>query len=195
MESTGWQGRDRRRFYRVDDRVALRYVRLSDEASLSGEMQDLSLRTRLADLDLALDEAMGRFAEQSPAGQTVADLLNRKLELALEAAGVGRQANGDPSLITRDISLSVGGFAFATEERIAVGENLLIDLLFYPERRTVRALARVVASEPAASGQLLRLDVARMGDADREILMGHIMRLQSERIRARSGPEDPPAES
>lgn len=180
-----WQGKDRRRYYRVDDKVALRYVRLSDDQSLSGELSDLSLRTRLADLDLALDQAMGKLAETSPEGRAVADLLNRKLALALEAAGIGLEPAGPAALVTREINLSVGGLSFRAGEAIAVGENLLIDLLFYPERRTVRALARVVAADPIDDGVYLRLDFERVTDADREILMGHIMRLQSASIRQR----------
>lgn len=182
-----WQGKDRRRYYRVDDKVAVRYIRLSDPQSLAGELSELSLKTRLADLELALDQALAKLARTSPEAYEVADLLNRKLQLTLEATGIGLEEGGPASLVTRDINLSVGGLSFHASEAIAPGENLLIDLLFYPERRTVRVLARVVAAEPEESGVLLRLDFERVTDADREILMSHIMRLQSDRLRHRDG--------
>lgn len=182
-----WQGEERRRFYRVDDRVALRYVRLSDKAALSAELADISLKTRQVDLDLALDQALAKLAETAPETREVIDLLNRKLDLVLEALGEEIEGLETGSLVTRDINLSVGGLSFKAEEEVVDTESLLVDLLFYPERRTVRALARVVGVVPEEGEFRIHLDFDRITDADRELLMSHIMRLQSSRLREREG--------
>ncbi|TBW56236.1 PilZ domain-containing protein [Marinobacter halodurans] len=181
-----WQGEERRRYYRVDDRVALRYMRLSDGGSVAGELSDLSLRSRLADLELMLDQALAKLAVAAPEVLEVADLLNRKLDLALEGAGLGLDGERPATLVTRDVSLSGSGFAFAVGETLAVGEMVLVDLLFHPERRTIRALTRVVASDGPDAGYL-RLDIERITEADQELLMSHILRLQSARLRQRDG--------
>ncbi|WP_168203125.1 PilZ domain-containing protein [Marinobacter fonticola] len=182
-----WQGEERRRFYRVDDRVALRYVRLSDKASLSAELVDLSLRTRQVDIDLALDQALAKLAETAPETREVIDLLNRKLDLVLEALGDEVDGLEAGSLVARDINLSAGGLSFRTQEAIADEESLLVDLLFYPERRTVRILARVVGMVPEDGEFRVHLDFERITDTDRELLMSHIMRLQSSKLRERDG--------
>ncbi|MEQ5836899.1 PilZ domain-containing protein [Marinobacter sp. NFXS9] len=193
-----WQGEERRRYYRVDDRVALRYIRLSDGESVAGELSDLSLRSRLADLELMLDQALSKLTVAAPEVREVADLLNRKLDLALEGAGLGLDGERPATLVTRDVSLSGSGFAFPVDEAIEVGEMVLVDLLFHPERRTIRALARVVASGREDSDHYLRLDIERITEADQELLMGHIMRLQSARLRQRDespqSPQSDPAE-
>lgn len=180
-----WQGEERRRFYRVDDKVALRYVRLSDRASLSAELADISIRTRQVDLDLALDQALAKLAETAPETREVIDLLNRKLDLVVEALGEDVEGLEGGSLVTRDINLSVGGLSFRAEEEMVDRESLLVDLLFYPERRTIRALARVVGVVPEEGEYRVHLDFDRITDTDRELLMSHIMRLQSSKLRER----------
>lgn len=45
-------GEDRRQFYRVTDRVTLRYTRLRDEAAVASAQARLSLQNRLLALDL-----------------------------------------------------------------------------------------------------------------------------------------------
>ncbi|MDG5498128.1 PilZ domain-containing protein [Marinobacter sp. BGYM27] len=179
-----WKGDERRRFYRVDDRVALRFMRLRDNNAVSAEIAKLSLDTRIEEVDAALMQAISALAAQSPEGGRVAELFNRKLALVLEsqtASSVNRQA----TLVTRDINLSAGGLAFSTDEPVELGDSLLLDVLFYPESRTIRALARVVAAEPQNDGYRLRLDFERLTDNDRELLTGHIMRLQSRQLRRR----------
>ena len=168
-----WKGDERRRFYRVDDRVALRFMRLRDNNAVSAEIAKLSLDTRIEEVDAALMQAISALAAQSPEGGRVAELFNRKLALVLEsrtASSVNRQA----TLVTRDINLSAGGLAFSTDEPVELGDSLLLDVLFSPESRTIRALAR-----------RLRLDFERLTDNDRELLTGHIMRLQSRQLRRR----------
>lgn len=180
-----WQGEERRRFYRVDDRVALRYVKLTDRKALSAELADMSLRTRRVDIDLALDQALMKLAEAAPETREVIDLLNRKLDLVLEALGEEVDGLETGSLVTRDINLSVGGLSFQAQEDMVDGESLLVDLLFYPERRTVRTLARVVGVVAEEGESRIHLDFERITDIDRELLMNHIMRLQSSKLRER----------
>lgn len=179
-----WKGDERRRFYRVDDRVALRFMRLRDNNAVSAEIAQLSLDTRIEDVDAALVQAISALAVQSPEGGRVAELLNSKLALVLESQ-TSSSGNREATLVTRDINLSAGGLAFSTEQAVEVGDSLLLDLLFYPESRTIRALAKVVAAELQNDGYRLRLDFERLTDNDREVLTGHIMRLQSRQLRQR----------
>ena len=100
-----WDGEDRRQFYRVTDRVALRYARLRDDAAVASAQARLSLHNRLAALDRELAHELSALAEQSPRTHHVAKLINEKLAMVMSALDL-KEYPDDATLNPMDINIS-----------------------------------------------------------------------------------------
>lgn len=184
-----WEGEERRQFYRVDDRVAMRYQRLRDERAVSLESARLSIRNRLAAIDQDLDHQLSVLADESPRVHRVMRLLNDKLALLL-----GSEARNDETreeaLQLQTINLSAGGLAFDVDEWINVGERLLVELMFYPEGEPFSAIVRVITSDSISGGYRLGTDFDGLPENDRERLIRHILSIQSQQLRLRRQQRD-----
>lgn len=191
--SERWHGPERRESFRVNDRVALRYRRLKGGHAMASESARLSLQNRLASLQDTLDEELARLADRSPATHRIARLLNDKIDCLLDTVALDDADNAE-GLVTRDINLSAGGLAFVGEDTLLPGERLLLDLLWHPGGDHIRAIARVVNAEREKGGCRVRADFESLPDRDRELLMRHILEVQSRQIRARRTSEDEAAD-
>lgn len=179
-----WEGEERRQFYRVDDRVAMRYQRLRDEQAVSDETARLSIRNRLVALDQDLEHQLSVLADESPRIHRAMRLLNEKLTLLLGAEL--RHAEDDESgLQLQSVNLSAGGLAFDVDEWIKVGERLLVELIFYPEGEAFSAIVRVITSDSVSGGYRLGTDFDGLPESDRERLIRHILSIQSQQLRQR----------
>ncbi|MEX0603634.1 MAG: PilZ domain-containing protein [Marinobacter sp.] len=177
-----WDGKDRRQFYRVSDRVAMRYTRLRDEAAVSSEQARLSLHNRLSALDRELAHELAALAEQCPRTHHVATLINEKLAMVMAALGL-KEYPDDTTLQPLEVNISASGLAFDVDEWVKAGERLRIDLLFFPEAEHFSAIVKVLSSDTIAGGYRLRTDFERLPENDQERLIRHILSVQSRTIR------------
>lgn len=179
-----WDGLERRESFRVDDLVALRYRRLHGDHDMASESTRLSLESRLATLQQALDEELAQLAQSSPAIHRIARLLNDKMDCLLDRMALddGQSSTG---LVTRNINLSAGGIAFMSEDTHLPGERLLLDILWHPGGEHIRAIARVVSADRESPGCRVRADFESLRSQDREVLMRHILEVQSKALRER----------
>ncbi|WP_166268539.1 PilZ domain-containing protein [Marinobacter caseinilyticus] len=181
-----WQGKERRQFYRVEDRVALRFTRLHDDQSVSSELARLSLHNRIMALNQELEHELSVLAEQSPRIHHIAQLLNEKLTLGMSALTMKGYPD-ESALKQTAINLSASGLAFDVDEWVKTGERLLVDVVFYPEGEHFSAIVRVIDSDTTGDGYRLRTDFERLPEHDRERLVRHILTVQSRRIRELRG--------
>ncbi|MDX1635645.1 MAG: PilZ domain-containing protein [Marinobacter sp.] len=181
---TRWNGKDRRESYRVNDRVALRYRRLHGDHDMASESARLSLQSRLASLQQALDDELARLAESAPATHRIARLLNDKMDCLMDTMALDDSQSSD-GLVSRHINLSAGGLAFVSEDTLLPGERLLLDLLWHPGGDHIRAIARVVSANRESGGCRVRADFESLPNHDRETLMRHILEVQSRSLRER----------
>ncbi|MDX1799961.1 MAG: PilZ domain-containing protein [Marinobacter sp.] len=179
-----WEGEERRQFYRVDDRVAMRYQRLRDEQAVSDETARLSVRNRLVALDQDLDHQLSVLADESPRIHRAMRLLNEKLTLLL-GAELAHAEDDESGLQLQSVNLSAGGLAFDVDEWIKVGERLLVELIFYPEGEAFSAIVRVITSDSVSGGYRLGTDFDGLPESDRERLIRHILSIQSQQLRQR----------
>ena len=182
-----WDGKDRRQFYRVIDRVALRYARLRDDAAVASAQAKLSLHNRLAALDRELAHELSALSEQSPRTHHVARLLNEKLVMVMSALDL-KDHPDDSTLNPLDINISASGLAFEVDEWVKAGERLRIDLLLFPEAEHFSAIVKVLSSDTIDGGYRLRTDFEQLPESDRERLIRHILSVQSRTLRQRRYP-------
>lgn len=179
---------ERRRFFRIDDHVRLKYKVVTDLRHLPGHRDDAIGRPRqvlLKDLERDFNSSLNALWQQDPLIAKALAQLNRKLDLL----NVGEEAGGvaGTSLIAEptQVNISACGIAFKVDENLPAGRLLDMNIALLPSEINLRLTARVVGvdalAEPGATEQcsyLLRAEFAG-NDADaQETLISHIVQRQ-----------------
>ncbi|MBU2712674.1 PilZ domain-containing protein [Zooshikella harenae] len=175
---------DRRRYFRVTDRVGLRYRVLTEDEWQSfvesGSPEELEQNHGLFghNLDLKLGQAISSLRKVCEEAATVAWLLNQKVEELVDQL----QAQGVISnFAIQSVNISACGLALYHEEGIPVGSKLLLEIMLRPEEKYVTTLAEVVicSFDAQHNRYLLRLTFVDTDDAGKEALIQHVVRRQS----------------
>lgn len=191
------RGRERRRYFRIRDRVALSLVPIAPEAEklAIGDLLDSASSFGLInDLRALRDRALPRRKQIESKFPTVAaylDALERQIDLLANA--INRQ-DGAIERPTRDISLSAQGLSTHWEEPLPEGALVEVWLVLFPEHARIKALGRVVACSdpaPAATGAVATaVEFTHLRGADREAIVRHVHALQLQRLQSGVGMED-----
>ncbi|RMG56765.1 MAG: PilZ domain-containing protein [Gammaproteobacteria bacterium] len=179
---------ERRRSFRVTDRVALQ-VRALDDAGLAREEAEFDLeRERLAlvnDYLLQKDQALPRLAAIQSHHPDVAAYLRHLEHKIDQLAGVFQQRElGLPQRPTHEVNLSATGIRFEHDAALPKDGPVLLDIVIYPELAVIHALGRVVWCRPAGDGQHeIAVDFSRIDTRDADLLARHNIRTQLRSIR------------
>jgi len=181
--------KERRRYFRVDDEVALTLVKLSED--YGGETVDNGsgeLNEQVhASLEIQLRQALADVRVKSPDIAHTLDLINQKINLIHN-----HEVASHLTPVVKPVSLSACGIAFTWPESIAVGEKVLLHLFLLPMHHLVKTEAQVVAVESNPDTQspepfILRLDFVGITPMYQEMLIQHVVQRQSVHLRRRSG--------
>ncbi|MDX5300150.1 MAG: PilZ domain-containing protein [Gammaproteobacteria bacterium] len=179
-----WQGDDRRRYFRINDRIAMRYMRLREEGPMSPDLARLSLGARLGAVNSALQKSLAIVQDGDVRVAETLALLDRKLNLVLESLDLHVTSNAT-GLLLADVNLSASGLAFPSSQSMVNGERLLLDMVFYPESDHLKVMANVVGCEPTDQGFWIRADFDNLSETEQELLVQHVLRCQTRELRAR----------
>lgn len=169
---------DRRRFFRIDDRLQLALRRLggADATSVAEQRSET-----MAAIDRRLRVLIESARLQAPAVAELAELLNRKLEYVLDTLRLHEELAQRAAFREHAVNLSACGMALATSEHYETGERLAAELLLPPVATHLNLLARVVRCTPKdGGGYQLLLDFAGISEEDQEQLIQYIVRRQSQ---------------
>ena len=188
MDEKPMTNQERRRYFRVDDEVALTLVALSED--YGGETVDKSAELNEqvhASLEIQLRQALADVRIKSPDIAHALDLINQKINLIHN-----HEVASDLTPVVKPVSLSACGIAFTWHESIGVGEQVLLHLFLLPMHHLVKTEAQVVALEPNPDPQssepfILRLDFVGITPMYQEMLIQHVVQRQSVHLRRRSG--------
>jgi len=171
---------DRRRFFRIEDRIKLNLRRVS-----AGEAGGAAPTRRpvdvLSDIDRRMATIIAAARVQAPAVAELAELLNRKLDHLIETLQLGEELVQRAGFREHEVSLSACGIAFGNSEAFASGESVALEMLLPPDETRLRLVAQVVRCTPRDTGayQLL-LDFTGIGAEQQEFLIQYIVRRQSQ---------------
>ena len=190
---------NRRRSFRVKERVLLSFQPLSDDEFRKGidrwrlRAGGVSgLRSRMMDLDSRLDETLYRVGTDLPGIGEIVKLLNDKIETVIEALPEFQDTRND--LVMRSsqkCELSSEGMSFGVNEPLQEGARILVRFLVLPENRLFEMFARVVRSKPAETDEMgpfrhrVAVEFHGMSAAERENLIQHLFSKQSAALRRR----------
>ena len=173
---------DRREYFRVEDRVLLRYRRIArDATSAQGSAEELFddgevfwLMRELRSVDAEHHSRLRGLADNNRELGLYLKALNRKIELIAAAlSAFDRARHGIPE---QTVTLSEAGLDFTTSEPLQVGEALAIQLVLLPEYLAVALWAEVVSFD--ADNGRVGVNFVRQRETDRQILARHALQVQ-----------------
>ena len=191
---------ERRRFYRIEDDIALSF-RVLEGTEVDAAMRRFTGETEdtiaLAATFSATSDEMRRGLEavkrHMPEVASYLEGLNTKLDIL--ARLLINQDIGLPSQPTHLVDLSAGGISFNAEMAVPAGSLLELKLGLFPSHVFITSLGAVVTCTPrpgAEDGQPFRLgvDFSYIREADRELLVKHVVQKQSRSLREARPTED-----
>lgn len=170
---------DRRRFFRLDDRLQLSMRRVEDAER--GVIRSARAADAMVEIDRRLKVLIASARVQAPAVAELAELLNRKLDHVIETLQLSEELAQRAAYREYEINLSACGASLQLNEHFEPGERLVLDILFPPGDQRLQVMAGVVRC-PAkdGGGYVLYLDFAGISDEDQEFLIQYIVRRQGQ---------------
>lgn len=195
------RGSDRRQFFRIDDTVRIQIQPLSNE-QLAGAVSNLergfdgnfTVMSSLAALTTQMAASMRRIESKD---RDVAAYL-KALDQKIEILGRAFLAQESELMSSEDqsVNLSAGGVSIRANEPTTVGQALEIRMLLYPSFTGLLSFGEVVGCDEMKPEDndgyryQIRVSFVHMREQDREILIRHVLRRQSESLRARRQAEE-----
>ena len=183
---------DRREYFRVDDSVSLSF-QVVPESSLQAKLERLDKGlddkfTVMANLAVISQEMAGTLRKiegESPDTARYLKSLDKKIDLMGSAFAAWSSDLSDQPVDT--VNLSAGGIAFHTPEPIAVGADIELKLLL-PSFTGLLIYGEVVACDkvnapPEDAPYQARVNFTHLREKDRDLLIRHILKRQSEMLR------------
>jgi hypothetical protein len=184
---------ERRRFYRIDDSVALTY-RLVPEDDLQDILEGFedglpnrfTLHANFVATSHQMRKLLEQISDEAPHVGAYLEALNRKLDLLAKLIAV--QSTEVPDRPTRRVNLSAGGMAFHAPDPLPRESTLEIKLVLFPSYIGILTYATVVDCHRDESAQAdfpyrVGVDFTHIREPDREVLVRHVLRKQAAWLR------------
>ena len=183
---------DRREFFRIDDsiRVSVRRVDQAEMDAHNGHPGDhasgFNALASLAAISSQSAAILRRIDERSPDIAAYLRVLDEKIEL-IGRVVVSQQSEA-LAPTQSPVNLSAGGLGVDVDEPYETGELVEVRMLLHPSFTGLATYGTVLgcdANDDSAPGKYhLRVTFDNMSEPDRDVLVRHILRRQSEQLRA-----------
>jgi hypothetical protein len=190
---------DRRNYFRIDDTVRLSLARVArDELDERVERleQDLAgnftVMSSLSAITSQMTVGLRRIENRDPDLAAYLRAIDQKIEV------IGRAFIAQESEAVTEhavpVNLSAGGMCVGTDEDFSPGDPLEIRMLLFPSFNGLMIYGTVIDSEPPTQAhgeeaqrfrQLVRVEFTHIREQDRELLIRHLLRRQSDQLRDR----------
>lgn len=193
------QGHEKRRAFRILERVHLKYEVITEEAFANGLEEHRmaqgvaeGTRSRLMDLEARFAEKL--YVLQSLSGH-VAEclaLMNQKINVLIEQYPALRESK--TSLVrtpAQTCEVSAVGMTFCASEILAPGKKLALRLLFVADNSYIETFCRVVRqtdspeNAPADTPFGVAVEFQGMKPEQKDALIQHMLNRESETLRVR----------
>ncbi|MEW7979807.1 MAG: PilZ domain-containing protein [gamma proteobacterium symbiont of Phacoides pectinatus] len=186
---------ERRRFFRIDDAVSLTYdlvppdqLQARLERMQGDQERDFTVMSDIAAVTQEMAGIMHKLELGEPDIAKYLKALDRKINI-LGRAFLLHSGQISPHQ-AHAVNLSASGMAFEAADAFAPGDLLELRLVLMGSFTGILILARVVESREITQTTegdryALRVDFTHLRDTDRDILISHIIRRQSDQLRRR----------
>ncbi len=175
-------GAERREYFRVEDRLLLRYREIPRAAVGNGPAERhfdnsevFELLRELRQIDHEHNNVLRTLAEQNRELGVYLKNINRKIELVANAlASLDQVQQGQAP---QSVSFSESGIAFVAEPALAVGSMLALELILLPQHTGLALYGEVVMNRNDAATRSV-VTFMQLRESDRQILAKHILQVQ-----------------
>lgn len=180
---------ERRRFFRIDDVVAIHYeVMTNDEAEERQHrlrQERLGPKDRIVDSEKELQLLIDKLRVQNPEFARAIELLNIKFSILKdENPARSGDAYGSNQII-QEVSISACGLSFTDEAMISSGRKLYLDITLLPTDLHIQTMASVIDCVPDEKDRSLyekRVEYYDLDDEEEELLVQHLVKRQGKLI-------------
>ena len=180
---------ERRRFFRVEDQLIFDYQPVDEQLLGQPLLRSTPLDSELPgleDCDRKLHGIMSQLAVKSPLAAEAIELLDQKLNMAIQRITESAQVDDELAAQLQSVSIGACGMALELDREFASGDALEIKMTLMPSHYRVHCRARVVQSEPGDDLRYLtRLEFCDLDSRDQEVLIQHAVRRQAELLKHR----------
>jgi len=181
---------DRRRYFRINDIVSLRYRLFGSDSgnAIMNEASNVQITSAriLESLDLELAKSLSFLWKNSPETANVISLLSKKIDVLAGELDLGYIQEKTPQEERLAVNISACGMAFNSKERFDFGQRLDLFISFKSEATNIQVLGTVVACEQSKLDferpYSLRVDFDGIDLNTQETLIQHIVQRQSSQL-------------
>ncbi|KXJ49944.1 MAG: pilus assembly protein PilZ [Cycloclasticus sp. Phe_18] len=179
-------GQERRRFFRIDDELALSYrVIHSDELnvdeSITAEDTPASLANELEKMNEVSRIHFRHVEKESPEVARYFSFIEAKINLLAHHIMMGSEDLFVKT--TQPVNLSGSGVSFTTDSELNVGGCVEVKFILRPSLASIKSLAKVVSCRPSDEKFTMAVEFTQLSDDDRDLLIRHVVKKQMNDIR------------
>lgn len=184
---------DRRRYFRINDKVSLKYrvvqgIDVDTEIKRTEHEQNnlAEIKNAFNCIEAKIITKMGRIEEVSPLVAEVLSLYDKKLSL-IESMILHKEDEENSITETQQINLSASGMSFESNTPINEDVNLKMELILFPEYQFIPLYACVVDCKKKMDDNLYRFNISvefvGICESDQETIMQHVLSRQTASIK------------
>jgi c-di-GMP-binding flagellar brake protein YcgR len=178
---------DRRRYFRITDQVGVAY-RVVDESELEAQTQPSrpgDIFGILSELDKTITTELQALQMRDPSLAYLLDAFDKKINAVINQLEMDNYLVQRIAHKVREVNISACGMGFQSDETLADGTLLMVDLMLTPDNINIFTYARVISCESLdEEGHFVRVEFFGMNSTDQELLIQHIVRRQGYLIRS-----------
>ncbi|MBB3167060.1 PilZ domain-containing protein [Simiduia aestuariiviva] len=175
---------ERRRFFRINDRVGVAYRVLTDAEADSRQERDnepMDTMSLLSRYENTIEALLPQV--DSEVLVELLGTLNKKINCVVAQLELDSRLVRDIAHKVREVNISACGMAFVADEHVPPGKVLSLDLLLRPEGTHLATYGQVLDCQSTDAGHYLRVNFMSLSPYDQEVLIQHIVRKQGWLIR------------
>ena len=194
MNQAALDDAERRRYFRIDDEVALKLRALNDEQLAQavshlhiGYPDKIQLASSFATTSAQMKHSLERVRRDVPDIANYLEALNEKLDTLVQLLAASDNEMADHP--THNVNLSASGISFQSDESLVMGTHAEIKLLMFPSYVCILAYGDIVYCSKSKAGPKdgqrydIGIDFTHIRENDRELIIKHVTHKQSALIR------------
>ncbi len=169
---------ERRQYFRINDTLGFSY-RLIGESK-----KEDTFWSSLSQMDEQINQLLGQVANTQPALSKLLGLMNQKLERVASQLMLDGELMQKMASRVGEVNISACGIGFTHPQMVAAKSQIALKLHLLPADTRVAAEGKVVECAAQADGLYYwRVKFTRMAEAERDLLIGHLIARQRLQIK------------
>ena len=185
---------ERRRYYRIKDKVSLRYRILNDDEyetevhdAAVGFIKQNDLRHASHCIDARLEAIIRNLESDNPLVAEALSLINKQFSILKVLTGESTEWNENDDY-ENAVSLSGGGMAFYSDSQLLIQTPLKMEITLYPSTHFMPVLGRVVScrenlDDSGLGKYVVAVDFEGISEDDREEIVSHVVKKQATELK------------